>query len=97
MNKEQLKKNVGDLVRPIPIAHRLDGKGHPLPQMDDERRTRARTISCRGLIVRADQRFNAALHFWLERRALAPRRIGAPEVTAVSPSLQKLCVVALAR
>jgi len=36
MNKEQLKKNVGDLVRLIPIAHRLDGKGHPLPRLDDE-------------------------------------------------------------
>jgi len=36
MNKEQLKKNVGDFVRLIPIAHRLDGKGHPLPQIDDE-------------------------------------------------------------
>jgi hypothetical protein len=36
MNKEQLKKNVGDLVRLIPIAHRLDAKGHPLPQIDDE-------------------------------------------------------------
>jgi hypothetical protein len=36
MNKEQLKKNVGDLVRLLPIANRLDGKGHPLPQIDDE-------------------------------------------------------------
>jgi hypothetical protein len=36
MNKEQLKKNVGDLVRLLPIAHRLDGKGHPLPAIDDE-------------------------------------------------------------
>jgi hypothetical protein len=36
MNKQQLKKNVGDLVRLIPIAHRLDGKGRPLRQIDDE-------------------------------------------------------------
>ena len=36
MNKEQLKKNVGDFVRLIPIAHRLDAKGHPLPRIDDE-------------------------------------------------------------
>ena len=35
MKKEQLKKNVGDWVRLIPIAHRLDGRGHPLPQVDD--------------------------------------------------------------
>lgn len=36
MNKEQLKKNVGDLVRLLPIAHRLNGNGYPLPQIDDE-------------------------------------------------------------
>ncbi len=35
MNKEQIKKNVGHWVRLIPIAHRLDGRGHPLQQIDD--------------------------------------------------------------
>jgi hypothetical protein len=36
MKKDQIKKNVGDFVRLIPIAHRLDARGHPLPQIDDE-------------------------------------------------------------
>ena len=36
MNKEQIRKSVGHLVRLIPIAHRLDARGHPLPQIDDE-------------------------------------------------------------
>lgn len=43
MNKEQLRKNVGSLVRLVPIAHRLDGKGHPLPQIDDEWRIESLT------------------------------------------------------
>jgi hypothetical protein len=36
MNKEQLRKNVGHWVRLRPIAHRLDFRGMPLPQIDDE-------------------------------------------------------------
>jgi hypothetical protein len=36
MKKDQLKKNVGELVRLIPIAHRLDAHGRALPQLDDE-------------------------------------------------------------
>jgi hypothetical protein len=36
MNKEKIKKNVGNFVRLIPIAHRLDIRGNPLPQIDDE-------------------------------------------------------------
>jgi hypothetical protein len=36
VNKSQLKKNIGDWVRLRPIAHRLDVRGVPLPQIDDE-------------------------------------------------------------
>jgi hypothetical protein len=36
MNKEQLRKNVGHRVRLRPIAHRLDPRGFPLVQIDDE-------------------------------------------------------------
>lgn len=36
MNKEQLRKNVGHWVRLRPIAHRLDPRGFPLAQIDDE-------------------------------------------------------------
>ena len=36
MKKDQLTKNIGHWVRLIPIAHRLDNRGHPLPQLDDE-------------------------------------------------------------
>lgn len=35
MNKQMLRKNVNDWVRLRPIAHRLQGTGHPLPQIDD--------------------------------------------------------------
>ena len=43
MNKERIKKNVGHFVRLIPIAHRLDIGGNPLPQIDDEWRIEAVT------------------------------------------------------
>ena len=36
MNKEQIRKSVGHLVRLVPIANRLDPLGYPLPQIDDE-------------------------------------------------------------
>jgi hypothetical protein len=36
MNKEQLRKTVGHWVRLRPIANRLDPRGYPLPQIDDE-------------------------------------------------------------
>ena len=36
MNKEQLRKNVGHWVQLRPVAHRLDARGYPLPQIDDE-------------------------------------------------------------
>ena len=35
MNKEQLKKSVGDRVRIVPVAIRLDSDGFELPQEDD--------------------------------------------------------------
>ena len=36
MQKDQLKKCVGHIVRLIPIAHRLDPRGFALPPIDDE-------------------------------------------------------------
>jgi hypothetical protein len=36
MNKDQLRRNGGHWVRLRPIAHRLDPRGFPLPQIDDE-------------------------------------------------------------
>lgn len=36
MKKDQLKKIVGFRVRLVPIANRLDDRGLPLPQIDDE-------------------------------------------------------------
>src|SRR6202035_4010365 len=36
MNNEQLRKKVGHGVRLRPIANRLDPRGYPLPQIDDE-------------------------------------------------------------
>jgi hypothetical protein len=36
MKKDQIKKSVGHVVRLIPIAHRLDVRGHLLQQIDDE-------------------------------------------------------------
>jgi hypothetical protein len=35
MKKDQIKKNVGNFVRLIPIAHRIDVRGQLLPQIDD--------------------------------------------------------------
>lgn len=36
MNKDQLRKTRGFRVRLVPIAHSLDARGFPLPEIDDE-------------------------------------------------------------
>jgi hypothetical protein len=43
MNKDQLRKCVGHWVRLIPIAHRLDVRGYPLVQIDDDWRVESVT------------------------------------------------------
>src|ERR1700719_686203 len=51
MNKEQIKRSVGHFVRLIPIAHRLDARGHRLPQIDDEWRIEAVTDAGVGIAL----------------------------------------------